>query len=351
MTKTIQVNTKDRDYKVHIGHMPEISFEGKVLIVTNPKVCGLHIEKLLSNIKANSIYICTVKDGEQYKNLQSIEEILNNAFNHKLDRKSLIIAFGGGVIGDMSGFAAGIYQRGIDFIVIPTTVLSQVDASVGGKTGINNAFGKNLIGLFHQPKAVYIDIDFLSTLPKREFNAGISEIIKMAVCFDGDFFNWLENVDLIANKNDLEYAIYQSIKIKANIVSQDERENGIRAGLNYGHTFGHIIELFGDYSLYLHGEAVSLGICKANNLAINLGKLSLNDAQRIKKLLSKFHLPIDYKVENPQEFYSKFFLDKKSQNDNLRFIIPNGIGKMEIIENPPKEILFNALCDVVDSSY
>lgn len=351
MAKTIQINTKDKNYKVFIGALEQIDFEGKVLIVTNPKVCGLHIEKLMSKINAKNIFICTIKDGEKYKNLSTIEEILNNAFNHKLDRKSLIIAFGGGVIGDMSGFAAGIYQRGIEFIGIPTTLLAQVDASVGGKTGVNNTFGKNLIGIFHQPKAVYIDTDFLSTLPKREFNAGISEIIKMAVCFDSDFFVWLENANLVNNKDDLEYAIAKSIEIKANIVSQDEKENGIRAGLNYGHTFGHIIELFGNYYTYLHGEGVSLGMCKANNLAVNLGKLSLNDAQRIKKLLSKYNLPTDYKVENPQEFYDKFFLDKKSQNDNLRFIIPNGIGKMEIIENPPKDVLFDSLRDVVDSSH
>lgn len=340
--KTIEIKTKDKNYNVYIGALGKLKFDNKVLIITNPKVCGLHIAKLLSKIEAKNIFICTIKDGEQYKNLSAIEEILNNAFNHKLDRKSVIIAFGGGIIGDMSGFAAGIYQRGIEFIGIPTTLLAQVDASIGGKTGINNTFGKNLIGIFHQPKAVYIDIDFLSTLETREFNAGISEIIKMAVCFDLDFFNWLECADF-TKKQDLEYAIMISIKIKAKIVTLDEKEEGIRAGLNYGHTFGHIIELFGNYSFYLHGESVSLGMCMANNLALKLNKLSQNDANRIKNLLEKFNLPTYYKVPNIEEFYNKFFLDKKSQNDNLRFIIPNGIGKMEIIENPKKEILLEVL--------
>ncbi len=338
----ITITTKERHYCVHIGDLAHIKHDGKVLIVSNPKVCALHISALLEKLDSQEIFICTLKDGEAYKNMQSVEEILHNAFIHKLDRKSLIIAFGGGVIGDMSGFAAGIYQRGIDFVQIPTTLLSQVDASVGGKTGVNNAFGKNLIGIFHQPKAVYIDTRFLSTLPKREFVSGISEIIKMAVCFDKEFFMWLENANL-ENKADLEYAIQKSIEIKAHIVSFDEKESGIRAGLNYGHTFGHIIELLGDYKEYLHGEAVSIGMCQANNLAIKLGKLSEVDSNRIKQLLVRFGLPVEYQVCDKEDFYAKFFLDKKSENGSLRFIIPNGIGKMEIITNPPKDILLSIL--------
>ena len=345
MAETIHLKTDSNPYDITICALKKINLDkySKVLIVTNPCVSALHISKLLSCINHKEVFICTLKDGEQYKNLASIEFILENAFIYKLDRKSLIISFGGGVISDMSGFAASIYQRGIDFISIPTTLLAQVDASVGGKTGINNSFGKNLVGTFYQPKAVYIDIDFLATLPKREFNAGISEIIKMAVCFDRDFFIWLESADLVNNKKDLEYAIFKSVSIKADIVCKDEKENGIRAGLNYGHTFGHVIELLGNYSLYLHGESVGMGMCKANNLAVLLNKLDKKDSTRISNLLKKYEIPTEYKIKDLNDFYTRLFLDKKSQNNNLRFILPNGIGDMEIITNPPKELLFEAM--------
>lgn len=338
---TITIDLGTRSYPVHIGEIINIT-HNKILIVTNPKVAALHISSLLSKIVAKEVFIYTIKDGESYKNMKSIEDILECAFIHKLDRKSLIIGFGGGVITDMAGFAAGIYQRGIDFINIPTTLLSQVDASIGGKTGINNAFGKNLIGLFYQPKAVYINPNFLSTLDKREFISGISEIIKMAVCFDGEFFKWLENANL-NNQYDLEYAIERSIKIKADVIKQDEKESGIRAGLNYGHTFAHIIEMLGNYRDYLHGEAVSIGMIKANKLALKLGKINENEFNRIRDLLLSFGLPIDYKVKDKEFFYKQFYLDKKSQNNNLNFILPNGIGDMQIIQNPPKEFVLDIL--------
>lgn len=338
---TITIDLGTRSYPVHIGEIINIT-HNKILIVTNPKVAALHISSLLSKIVAKEVFIYTIKDGEAYKNMKSIEDILECAFIHKLDRKSLIIGFGGGVITDMAGFAAGIYQRGIDFINIPTTLLSQVDASIGGKTGINNAFGKNLIGLFYQPKAVYINPNFLSTLDKREFISGISEIIKMAVCFDGEFFKWLENANL-NNQYDLEYAIERSIKIKADVIKQDEKESGIRAGLNYGHTFAHIIEMLGNYRDYLHGEAVSIGMIKANKLALKLGKINENEFNRIRDLLLSFGLPIDYKVKDKEFFYKQFYLDKKSQNNNLNFILPNGIGDMQIIQNPPKEFVLDIL--------
>lgn len=339
----ITLQSKDYSYKVHFGGEFSIENYRKILVVSNPKVFALHGAKLLSRLKAESVFVVTIKDGEKYKNLESIKEILDNAFIHKLDRKSLIIGFGGGVITDMAGFAAGIFERGIDFINIPTTLLAQVDASVGGKTGVNSDFGKNLIGLFYQPKAVFLDSEFLSTLPKKELISGISEIIKMAVCFDGEFFSWLENADLLHNQADLKEAIFRSVAIKARIVMQDERENGIRAGLNYGHTFGHIIELLGNYTQFLHGEAVSLGIIKANALAVKLNKLSQQDCNRINALLAKNSLPTQYIVSDKEAFYAHFYLDKKSQNSILRFVVPNGIGQMEIVENPPKDIILSIL--------
>jgi 3-dehydroquinate synthase len=188
---TISINLKrviDDSYPIHIGLLPEINFEGKVVVLTNPKVAGLHLQTLLSRLSAKEVYIVTIPDGEQYKTLATIESVLERMFDHRLNRKSLLVAFGGGVIGDMGGFTASLYNRGIDFIQIPTTLLSQVDASVGGKTGVNNRYGKNLIGAFHQPRAVYIDPSFLKTLPSREFGAGVAEIVKMAVTFNAPFF-------------------------------------------------------------------------------------------------------------------------------------------------------------------
>lgn len=340
--KKIQIHTAQKNYEIIVGALPEIAFEGKILIVTNPKICALHIEKLLRKIRCQSVFVCTIKDGEEHKNLATIEEILSHAFNHKLDRKSLMIALGGGVVSDMVGFAAGIYQRGIDFINIPTTLLAQVDASVGGKTGVNNAFGKNLVGLFHQPRAVHIDTALLKTLPKREFAAGVAEIIKIAATFDAEFFAWLEGANL-EREADLTHAIARSVELKAQVVSEDSREEGIRAGLNYGHTFGHIIELLGGYTRHLHGEAVALGMVMANNLAQSLGKLSAEEAARVENLLARFGLPTRFTVADCEGFYAHFYLDKKSHNDRLRFVIPKGIGKMEIVENPPKNAVLAAL--------
>ena len=341
--KKIEINLGANSYSVHFGDEFEIVGYKKVLIVSNPKVFALHGANLLSRIKADEVFVATIKDGEKYKNLQSVNDILENAFIHKMDRKSLIIGFGGGVITDMAGFAAGIFMRGIDFINIPTTLLAQVDASVGGKTGVNNDFGKNLIGLFYQPKAVFINAKYLDSLSMREIRAGIAEIIKMAVCFDKEFFEWLEGANLLENKVDLENAIYKSVAIKARIVAQDEKEGGIRAGLNYGHTFGHIIELLGNYTEFLHGEAVALGMIKANRLAEKLGVITSDEEARIKNVLLKNGLPTNYAVRDKNDFFAKFYLDKKSQNSVLRFVLPNGIGKMKIIENPPKDLVLEIL--------
>ena len=211
----------DNSYDVVVDKLENIEFDTKVAIVTNTKVAGLHLGYLLSKIQAKELYIVTLQHGEEYKNQESITYILETLFNHKFNRKSLLIAFGGGVVGDMTGYAASCYQRGIDFIQIPTTLLSQVDASVGGKTGINNRYGKNLIGAFYQPKGVYIDTHFLSTLPKREFGAGVAEIVKMAVTFNKEFFEFLENNNLFESNN-LQLAIKYSVQTKADVVSQDE---------------------------------------------------------------------------------------------------------------------------------
>ena len=245
-------------YTVRIAPLPQLCLEQKVAIITNDTIKTLHLPYLLEHIEAKELHLVSIADGEQYKNIDSVMAILDELFTHKLDRGSLVIAFGGGVIGDISGFVAALYQRGIGYIQIPTTLLSQVDSSVGGKTGVNNRFGKNLIGAFHQPQAVYIDPFFLTTLPQREIQAGLAEIIKMAVGFDEDFFTWLQGQDLYDIEK-LPYAIKRTVELKAMIVIADEREQNIRAKLNYGHTFAHIIENQTHYNTYLHGEGCRYG--------------------------------------------------------------------------------------------
>jgi 3-dehydroquinate synthase len=333
----------NNSYKISIGNLEHINLSGrKVGIVTNPKVAGLHLKYLLNNITADEIYIITVPDGENYKNMATIETILESCFNHKFDRNSLLVAFGGGVIGDMTGFAASIYQRGIDFIQVPTTLLSQVDASVGGKTGVNNKFGKNLVGAFYQPKAVYIDTHFLQTLPKREFGAGVAEIIKMAVTFDKSFFEFLSKVDL-HDDNELKVAIERSVHLKAHVVSQDEKERGLRAALNYGHTFGHVIENETGYTTYLHGETVGIGMVMANMLAQKLELMTNAEEERVLRLLQKYNIPTSYKIKDVEQFYDKFFLDKKALNSKLKFILPVGIGHCKITDEVQKEDLIAIL--------
>ena len=334
-------------YKIYIDDDLNLKIPGKVAIITNPKVCGLHLKSLLDSVECDELYIITIADGEEYKNQQTIDLILENLFNHQFNRGSTLIAFGGGVIGDMVGFASAIYQRGINFIQIPTTLLSQVDASVGGKTGINNRYGKNLIGAFHQPSAVYIKTQFLKTLPQREFSAGVAEIIKMAVMFDKEFFEWLR-VNRLNDDNNLRYAIKKSIQIKADVVAKDEKEKGIRAVLNYGHTFAHVIEKQTNYKRYLHGEAVAIGIVMANTLARDMGWLSLEEFKKIKELLEQYSLPTSYKIEDLEEFYESFFSDKKASDRSISFIVPKGIGEFQIRDDIPKKSLLKALSSFGD---
>lgn len=339
----IDINLGERSYAVAIKMLEKLELKDKkLLIVTNHTISSLHLEYLLKRLEAKELHIATIKDGEEYKNMETIEEILRVAFDAKLDRGSLFVAFGGGVIGDMTGFASGIFQRGVDFIQIPTTLLSMVDASVGGKTGINNEFGKNLVGLFHQPLAVHIDTYFLSTLPKREFGAGVAEVIKMAVTFDSEFFIWLEKNRLESREN-IEYAIKKCVEIKAKVVEQDEKESGIRAALNYGHTFAHVIENLTNYKTYLHGEAVSIGISMANRLALHLGNITKEEEERVLRLLLSYNLPIKFDVKNREEFYEKFFLDKKSKNSKITFILPKSIGGVEFRDDISKEAVLEIL--------
>lgn len=344
----IEVKLKENSYQVFINELKELEFKGKVTIISNAKVAGLHMHCLLSKIKADELFIITIKDGEEYKSLATAEEILNQLFISKLDRKSTLIALGGGVISDIVGFVASIYQRGIDFINIPTTLLACVDAAVGGKTGVNNSFGKNLIGTFKQPKAVYCESSFLKTLPQRELSAGMAEFIKMALSFDEkslEFIEKLDEKDFFQNFDDETYKqiIAKSVELKADVVSKDEKENNLRMLLNYGHTFAHIIENQTAYKGFLHGEAVAIGMNMANRLALNLGLLKEDEVKKVQRLLSKFKLPTSYKIEDVNEFYEAFFLDKKTHNEKINFILLSKLGEAFIKNDVPKDVLLRTL--------
>ncbi len=340
----VNITLPDTSYDIIIGELQTITIDKKVVVVSNPTISNFHLTYLLSKLEIKDLSVVTIPDGEQYKNMQTIEDILEHCFEHKLNRSSVLIAFGGGVIGDMTGFAASIYQRGIDFIQIPTTLLSQVDASVGGKTGVNNKFGKNLLGAFHQPKTVLIDTHFLTTLPVREFSAGIAEIVKMAVCFDKDFFEWLEQ-NKLTNMQNIKIAIQKSVETKASVVSQDEKEKGLRAALNYGHTFGHVIENETNYTTYLHGEAVGIGMCMANEVSVKLGLMSKEESIRVKNLLKKYDIPTTYNIKDVEDFYEHFFLDKKSLDNKIKFILPICVGDCTITDNVSKQDIISVLKD------
>ena len=334
----INIDLKEKSYKIFINELDEINLKGKVAIITNQTVAGLWLKDLLPKIKCDNLHIISIPDGEEYKNFKTLNDILEQLFIAKLDRKSTLISFGGGVVSDITGFAASIYERGINFINIPTTLLAQIDASVGGKTGINNKFGKNLIGSFHQPIAVYCEEKYLKTLPKREFNAGISEAIKMAITFDKNLFDYFAKDEL-----DLSYIIKKCNEIKAKVVSLDEKESGIRAVLNYGHTFAHAIENETNYKKYLHGEAVAIGMNMANHLAFKLGLINIDELNLIKKVLMKFNLPISYKIEDENIFYNLFFLDKKTNLGKIKFILPKNIGNFIIKDDIKKDIVLEVL--------
>jgi 3-dehydroquinate synthase len=330
-------------YDIVIDSLPKLRYDRKVAVVTNTTVAPLHLARVLERIEAPQIEVIELPDGEEFKTMETVLGILDRLFEARFDRSALLIALGGGVIGDMTGFAASLYQRGIGFVQMPTTLLSQVDASVGGKTGVNNRWGKNLVGAFYQPEGVYIDPAFLETLPKREYAAGIAEVIKMAVMFDRDFFEFLERSDLRAPETAVEM-IARSVSLKADVVNQDEKEAGVRAVLNYGHTFGHVIENETGYARYLHGEAVAMGMVMVNELAVELGLLRRSEAERIRTLLQKWELPTHYRVANPEAFYEHFFLDKKSRNDRIKFVLPGGsIGTHVMRDEIPKEQVLKVL--------
>lgn len=353
----VRVNLGERSYDIVIdsGILPNIrerikGFDfSKVAVISNPTVFNLYGDMVMDSLKdAGFEPLCVlIPDGEEYKNFNQTYQILTELLKNKLDRKSCLIALGGGVIGDITGFVASIYMRGIDFIQVPTTLLSQVDSSVGGKTGVNHELGKNMIGTFYQPRLVWIDIDTLKTLPKREVLCGIAEIIKYGVIWDEELFEFLEKKRdplLTLDPLPLTHIIKRSCEIKAEVVSRDEREAGLRAILNYGHTIGHAIETETGYSRFLHGEAVAMGMNLEAWLSEIMGFLNRRDALKIKAVINSYGLPSELPADlNADELISHMKLDKKVEAGEMKFILPEKIGKVKIQKGIDIEAIRKAL--------
>jgi 3-dehydroquinate synthase len=338
---TLTVELGDRSYPIFIGSgllsQPELLCRyvkgGTALIVSNTTIAPLYIEQIKTNLDSQNIqHDCVIlEDGEQFKTLEAVQTIITTLLEKKHNRQTTLIALGGGVVGDITGFAASVYQRGVNFIQIPTTTLSQVDSSVGGKTGVNHILGKNMIGAFHQPQCVIADISTLGTLPNREFSAGLAEIIKYGLIHDAKFFKWLEqNISkLMARDSDIiAQAILVSCQTKANIVSIDERESGIRAILNLGHTFGHAIEATMGYGNWLHGEAVAAGMVMAVDLSCRQQWIDDSLKQRTIDLLKNANLPVTSPTNmTVDQYMSAMSIDKKVINGTIQFILLKGLGE------------------------
>ncbi|HEY7670804.1 MAG TPA: 3-dehydroquinate synthase [Gammaproteobacteria bacterium] len=318
----------------------------QVLIVTNAVVASLYAERLQASLGGREIAVCVLPDGEQHKTLATFATIIDRLIESRFRRDCCIVALGGGVVGDVAGFAAASYQRGVDYVQVPTTLLAQVDSSVGGKTAVNHPSAKNMIGAFHQPKAVIADTATLATLPRRELGAGIAEIIKYGLIADADLFAWLEEhvEDLLAlDEPSLEHAIERSCAIKAEIVAEDEREKGKRALLNYGHTFGHALESIGRYERWLHGEAVAIGMEIAANVSAELGWLGKPERERVSRLLSAARLPRTAPGVAAEDVLAHLQLDKKVAREGVRLVLLKGIGRAVVTPAPERAALRAAI--------
>jgi len=347
---TLRVELGDRSYPIHIGQQLIDEGElirpfvrsGQVMIVSNEVVAPFYLERLERSLEGLQVESVVLPDGEQYKNLETLNRIFDALLESRFDRGCTLVALGGGVVGDMTGFAAACYQRGVDFIQVPTTLLSQVDSSVGGKTGVNHPLGKNMIGAFYQPQAVIIDIDTLNTLPDRELSAGLAEVIKYGLIDDPEFFGWLEaNMEALRQRQPeaLAHAIERSCADKAAIVAEDEREAGRRALLNLGHTFGHAIETGMGYGEWLHGEAVGAGMCMAARLSHRLGWMSAEEMARVERLVAAAGLPTDPPRLGVDRFEALMAVDKKVQAGKLRLVLLRGIGSAVVTGDFSRETL------------
>lgn len=340
----IKVELGERGYNIVIGsdmlsglarRLKDFEFSSMV-IVSNPTVYGLYGKAILSSFGSAGfdVPVVLVPDGEEYKELLWAYYIYSTLLKHKLDRASAVIALGGGVIGDIAGFVASTYMRGISLIQVPTTLLAQVDSSLGGKTGVNHPLGKNMIGTFHQPRIVWADVSTLRTLPRREFLAGVAEVIKYGVIWDEALFQFLEKKRekiLGLEGETVEHLVKRSCEIKADVVSKDERETGLRAILNYGHTIGHAIETATGYSTYLHGEAVAIGMCLEAEISSLHGIIDRSEVERIRSLVTSYGLPCQMPSEiDAGDIMLAMQLDKKAVAGRLRFVFPERIGTVRM---------------------
>lgn len=355
--RIVKVSLGDRSYNIYIKadilkevgkYIKELSLSKKVLVITNPTVGGLYVEKLINYLKQYDITpdVAEVPDGEEFKSLKYASFLYDQMINFKLDRKTPVIAFGGGVIGDLAGFVAATFMRGLPLIQIPTTLLSQVDSSVGGKVAVNHPKSKNMIGSFYQPKMVIIDVSLLKTLQERELRAGLSEVVKYGVIKDKSLFDYLrENISKIKKLDQecLEEIIARACEIKADIVSRDEREAGIRTILNYGHTIGHALESITKYDKYRHGEAIAVGMIVESNMAVELNLFNKDGVKEQEDLFRDVGLRVRLKDIDVSAVMKAIWLDKKVLEEKLRFVLPVEIGNVIIKEGIEEEIIKKAI--------
>ena len=354
--KELTVELGERSYPIYIGTgllnepaLLERHIGGsQVAVITNEVLEELALPQLLETLEGCNARVSTftLADGEGEKSLDNYGAIMDHLISERHNRTTTLIALGGGVVGDITGFAAATYQRGVNFIQVPTTLLAQVDSSVGGKTAVNHPSGKNLIGAFHQPVAVLADMGLLRTLPAREFAAGVAEVVKYGVISEPEFFSWLEvNAEALSAQTPeaLSHAVAVSCQAKADVVAADERESGRRAILNFGHTFGHAIEALTGYSEYLHGEAVAIGMVQAADLSARLGLLAWADARRIRTLLQQFDLPVEPPALAAEAMVNAMGMDKKVVDGTLRLVLARTLGDAFVSSDVPAEMLMTTL--------
>jgi 3-dehydroquinate synthase len=342
--ETVKVGLGERSYNILLGQniLDEIGRlcrdlrpAKKVAVVSNRVVGAFYLEPVKAALSEAGFYVYTIEipDGEEYKSLETLKSIYDRLIEFGFDRSSLLLALGGGVVGDITGFAAATYLRGVPFVQVPTTLLGQVDSSVGGKTGVNHEKGKNLIGAFYQPGLVLIDTATLDTLPEREYLSGLAEVVKYGVVLDGSFFSFLaENVANLLRRDKvcLQKAIKRSCEIKAWIVNKDEKETGVRAVLNYGHTVGHAVETLTCYTKYTHGEAVAIGMAQAAKFSEAMGFCNRSEAERILALLESMQLPVDLPQFSSSDYIEAILHDKKMQDGGIHFVFNKGLGDFQI---------------------
>jgi 3-dehydroquinate synthase len=353
--ETIELDLADHSYPIYIGEGILLDAEllrshirgGQVFIVSNETVGPLYRQRVVDLLDGFQVDTLDLPDGEAHKNLDVLNRIFTRLIEKKHSRNTTLIAIGGGVVGDTAGFAAACYQRGVRLIQIPTSLLSQVDASVGGKTAVNHPLGKNMIGAFYQPECVIIDIDTLGTLPRREFVSGLAEVIKHGVIRDRGLFEWLEvNLESVLSLqvDSLTHIVRRNCEIKAEVVSADEKEQGIRTLLNYGHTFGHAVETAMGYGTWLHGEAVAAGMVMAADLSARVGRLAQQECSRLKDLVGRSGLPVSPPPEIPPKRYRELMqVDKKATDGEVRFVLPEEIGRAILVESVDQELLSETL--------